>query len=338
MSAKNEITLMVVAFLITAGLAGGLVWWVANSQKSIFMFYESEPVVDRSNNSTTQEQVANSTATSFTDVQSVPKGLISYGGSTTWAPIRKELDQVLQTAHPQFQLRYVDPVRGAPSSSTGILMLLENQVEFAQSSRPITGKEYIEAEKRGFKLKEIPVAIDGPAVVVHPSLNIPGLTIAQHDDIFAGKITNWRQVGGPDLSIQLYGKVGRDTPKRYILTDTTTEALRKVATDPRGVYWSSASLLVPQCGVKPLALGRNTQNLVSPYKLPLVSATNCPQQRNQVNTDVFRSGEYPMSRRLFVIVKQNGGFEQQVGEAYAKLLLTDQGQKLITQAGFVNLR
>ena len=182
-----------------------------------------------------------------------------------------------------------------------------------------------------------PVAIDGLAVVVHPSLNIPGLTVTQFEDIFAGKISNWQEVGGPNLKIQPYGKVGRDKGNYFKLTATTTEAIRKVATDPAGVYWSSAPLLVPQCGVKPLPLGHNSGKFTPPYKQPLVSASQCPQQRNQVNTDAFRSGEYPLSRRLVVVVK-NGAFEQQAGEAYANLLLTNQGQEMIAKAGFVRLR
>jgi len=38
-----------------------------------------------------------------------------------------------------------------------------------------------------------------------------------------------------------------------------------------------------------------------------------------------------------VIVKQNSQTEQQAGVAYAKLLLTDEGQKLLTQAGFISI-
>jgi phosphate transport system substrate-binding protein len=41
---------------------------------------------------------------------------------------------------------------------------------------------------------------------------------------------------------------------------------------------------------------------------------------------------------LFVIVKQNGQADQQAGVAYAQLLLTAQGQNLISKAGFVSIR
>ncbi|GAX39809.1 periplasmic phosphate-binding protein of phosphate ABC transporter [Tolypothrix sp. NIES-4075] len=45
-----------------------------------------------------------------------------------------------------------------------------------------------------------------------------------------------------------------------------------------------------------------------------------------------------VNRRLFVIVKQNGQSDRKAGEAYANLLLTPQGQDLITKAGFVRIR
>nr|WP_199292177.1 hypothetical protein [Coleofasciculus sp. FACHB-712] len=53
---------------------------------------------------------------------------------------------------------------------------------------------------------------------------------------------------------------------------------------------------------------------------------------------ILSNGQYPLTRRLSVIVKQNEQIEQRAGEAYAKLLLTDRGQKLVEKAGFVRIR
>ncbi|GAB1538471.1 PstS family phosphate ABC transporter substrate-binding protein [Scytonema sp. NUACC21] len=335
MSQKNETTILLLAVVITAGLAGCVIWWftqnfgVTSILNSNNDDSSSNPV--DSQNHTTQLQT-------FDQVKNVPSGLISYGGSTSWAPIRRDLDPEIQRVWSQFQLRYTDPEKEAPSSTTGIAMLLKSQLEFAQASRPVSNKEYEEAGKKGIQLKEIPVAIDGLAVVVNPNLNISGITINQFDDIFAGKITNWQQVGGQDLKIQPYGKKGRDTGKHFKLVETTTEAVRKVAGDPGGVYWAAAPLLVPQCTVKPIPIGRDSQKFIPPYQPPLSSTSQCSQYGRKVNIDAIRTGEYPLSRRLVVVIKQNGRFEQQTGEAYANLLLTVQGQRMIAKAGFVNIR
>jgi phosphate transport system substrate-binding protein len=233
-------------------------------------------------------------------------------------------------------------------------MLLNNQLAFSQSSRSIEPKENQEASQRGFSLKEIPVAIDGIAIAVNPSLNIPGLTIAQLKEIYTGKIMNWNQVGGPNLPITPYSRRKEEggTIEFFVenvlekenfnsnveFIPTTTQALQKVAANPGGIYFASAPEVVPQCGVKTLPLGRKSDELIPPYKEPFVPISQCPNQRNQLNAEAFRSGQYPITRRLFVIVKQNGRVDQQAGDAYANLLLTNQGQNLISKVGFVPIR
>lgn len=71
---------------------------------------------------------------------------------------------------------------------------------------------------------------------------------------------------------------------------------------------------------------------------PFVPPSECPTKRNQLNTQAFRSGDYAITRNLFVIVKQNSQTDQQAGVAYANWLLTPQGQELIQKAGFVRIK
>ncbi|MBW4496728.1 MAG: PstS family phosphate ABC transporter substrate-binding protein [Oscillatoria princeps RMCB-10] len=295
-----------------------------------------------------------SSADTFAKVPNVPEGLFSYGGSTTWAPIRGEVDPSIETVWPKFKLRYTQPTSGEPGSGTGIKMLLEDQLAFSHSSRPLKDKEYQQAEQRGFKLKQIPVAIDGIAIAVHPDLNVPGLTVAQIKDIYTGKLTNWNQVGGPDFKITPYSRPREaggtvdffvenvlekeDFASSVQFLATTTQALREVATDRGGIYYASAPEAVPQCTVKTLPVGRKPGDLVPPYKEPFVPLSKCPGQRNQLNAKAFQNGDYPITRQLFVIVKQNGQNDERAGEAYANLLLTDQGQNLIEKTGFVRIR
>ncbi len=329
MSQKNETTVLVLSLLISLGLVGvGIGWLIRGSGLNLGRIPP---------NQVEQSQPSKSVAT-FAQVRGVPTGVFNYGGSTVWATVRKEVDPAIQTVWPQFQLRYTPPNSGAPSSEIGIRMLLNNQLDFAQSSVPLTDEDYQKAQQRGFRLKEIPVAMDAIAVVVNPSLNIPGLTVDQFNNIYTGKITNWNQVAGPNLKIQPYGKPDRDKNPAVELVSTTTEALQKVATDPGGIYYSSAPLLVRQCKVKTLPVGRNLNQLAPPYKEPFVPLEQCPQKRNEVNTEAILSGQYPLTRRLLVIVKQNGEIEEQAGGAYAKLLLTTQGKELLTKAGFIPIR
>lgn len=336
----NETAVLIIAFLTTLGLVcGGAFLWFKNPRTA-------------SQNESTQK--IQSTGTRFTTITNVPTGLFNYGGSTTWATIRRDIDSVIQKELPQFRLRYTDPTTGAPGSSPGIKMVINGQLSFSQSSRQIKAEEQFEAQQLGFMLEQIPVAIDGIAIAVHPSLKIPGLTLAQLKDIYTGKINNWQQVGGPNLAItplsrrledggtieffheNVLNKQNFGTNVQYV--STTTDGLRQLERNKGGIYYASAPEVVEQCQIRPLPIGRQTSELIAPYKEPLIPREKCPSKRNQINIDAFKTDKYPITRRLFVIVKQNKQSDQEAGMAYANLLLTEQGQELISKTGFVRIK
>lgn len=351
MTQKNDTPALVAALVITLGLIGGGIWFFTS--RSGFNPNSLPGLSPGSDSSGNPPPTGQPGARTFSEVQGIPSGFFSYGGSTTWAPIRGQVDSAIQAAVPNFQLRYTNPVSGSPGSGTGIRMLLNGELAFAQSSRPLNLEEYQEAQQRGFTLVEIPVALEGIAIAVHPDLNIPGITIQQLKDIYIGQITNWSQVGGPNLPITAYtrppdggtvaffvenvlGEASFGSTVRIV--PTTTQALREVSSNPGGIYYASAPEVVGQCTTKPLAIGLQPGQFVAPYQEPLILPAQCPAQRNQINAAALQSGQYPITRRLFVIVKQNGQADQQAGEAYANLLLTDQGQSLLSQTGFVRIR
>ncbi|MBP5974769.1 PstS family phosphate ABC transporter substrate-binding protein [Brasilonema sp. CT11] len=357
MSQKNETLSIFLAILITLGLTFAGLWFLIERWAKISNTNQvnSNRVVNPSvnNNPANNSAIQNPTTTSCS-VPNLPAGTFNYGGSTTWAPIRRDVDPVLQSICPQFTLRYIQPAAEKPGSGTGIRMLIDNQLAFSQSSRSIQGEENQKALQKGFSLKEIPVAIDGIAIAVNPSLNIPGLTVSQIKDIYTGKITNWQQVGGPSLPIVAYtrSKEAGGTAEFFVenilnkenfgnnvsYINTTTEALRKLASSPGGIYYASAPEVVPQCTIKSLPVGRISGQFVPPYQEPFIPLSECPSKHNQLNALAFRSGDYPITRNLFVILKQNGQTEQQAGDAYANWLLTPQGQELIQKAGFVRIK
>ena len=284
-----------------------------------------------------------------------PIKIYNYGGSTTMVPIRQVMEPFIRTTFPDFQPRYTAPINQAPGSGNGIKMLLDGQLAFSESSRPIKPKEYEAAEQRGFELEQIAVAIDGIAIAVNPSLAIEGLTLEQLSDIYQGRITNWSEVGGPNLAIQPFSRAPEagGTPEFFITNvlnenpldqsveivfDTTT-GLRKVATSPGGIYYASAPEVVPQCMVQTLPLANTDEEpFVPAFQSPMVDPANCPDQRNRLNVEAFREGTYPLTRQLFVIVKKNGAEEEDAGRTYADILLSPEGQALIKTAGFISIR
>lgn len=356
---KNDTLPLLLAFLVTLGLIGVGAWWFTQQASLDLSRLIPGMAPAAPNNPGTGGPSGTSTPSQtgegFRDIQNVPSGLFSYGGSTSWAPIRSTVDAALQAARPEFQLRYINPVGSAPGSGTGIRMLIQGELGIAQSSRPVLDSELQQAKQRGFNLKQVQVAIDGLAVAVNPDLKLSGITLNQLKDIYSGKLTNWQALGGPNLEIQPLTRptTAGGTVEFFVEAvlsgapfgptvqsiATTTEALRKLASLPGGIYYASAPEVVPQCTVKSLSIGRKPNELVTPYQGSLVSPDQCRQgQRNQLNIAAFQAGQYPLTRNLYVIVKQNGQTEEQAGEAYANFLLTAQGQDLISKAGFVRIR
>ena len=356
MSQKNETATLAIALLVTLGLLCGGVWLFRGQLGQLFSQSSDSSVRDATERPTTGSAAGLDAIdlSDFAQVSGVPTGVFNYGGSSTWVPLRQTVDTVIRGERSDFELRYVNPLDGIPSSGSGIRMLLDDQLAFSQSSRPLKDEEYDRAKQRGITLKQVPVAIDGIAVAVNPELDVAGLTIAQLKQIYTGNVTNWNQVGGPNRPVvpvsrspESGGTVeffianvlgGEDLAPDVKLVPTTTQALREVGNNPGSIYYASAPEVVPQCTIKPLPVGRSADNLVPPYQEPLVPSRACPDVRNQLNAAAFQSGDYPITRRLFVIIKQNGQIDERAGIAYAELLLTAPGQELIRQAGFVSIR
>ncbi len=291
----------------------------------------------------------------FGQMNIIPQGIFNYGGSTTWSPIHNIVNSKIAKQYPEFNLRYLPAIDSTPGSGTGIKMLLQGDLDFAHSSRSIEPEEHILAHQQGFTLREYHIAIDAIAIGVHPSLPVLSLTIEELKKIYLGQITNWKEVNGPDLPITPFTRTPEDGGtarffERNVLHEqafspdvkyvySTTDGLRKLKNTPGGIYYDSATGVVPQCHVKPLSIANNDGRFVPPYNPPYIPPglrkRNCPHQRNQLNLAAIENGTYPLTRYLSVIVKQDGGRAQEAGEAYTKLLLTKEIQALIEETGFV---
>ncbi len=289
------------------------------------------------------------------DVPNVPQGSFKYGGSTSFAPLRSlSIVKAIAQAHPQFKLIYTDPIPHKHGSTIGIKMLLAGQLSFAQSSRPIKESEFLQAQKLGFTLEQIPIGIDGIAFYVNRQILIPGLSLNQIRDIFTGKITNWKQVGGSDLPITPFTRnpqfsgtadfikekvlAGHEFTQNVRQVETTTDSIRSVAKTPGGIGYATASEVIGQKSVDSVSLATinplplstiDNQYFVYPFDI---------NNKNRVNITAFANGSYPLTRRLFIVIRQKGGVDEQAGIAYANLLFSSEGQQMIKQAGFVPLR
>ncbi|MCE9499964.1 MAG: phosphate ABC transporter substrate-binding protein, partial [Leptospira sp.] len=87
-------------------------------------------------------------------------------------------------------------------SAEGIEELVKGETNIAVSSRGLIDKELLDLEKQG-KIEQIVIAYDGTAIITHPNNSVQQITLDSASDIFSGKITNWKDLGGDDMPIQV---------------------------------------------------------------------------------------------------------------------------------------
>ena len=279
-------------------------------------------------------------------VSNVPQGAFFYSGAMGSAGIRSQvIREDIAEAQPQFKITYQDPLLVPPDSGTAIQMVIDGSVSFAESFRPLKQSEYDLARSRGFELKQVPVATSAVAFYVNPELDIPGLSLDQIEAIYSGRVTNWKQLGGPDLpivpvnqdpdadastSFLLQGLPGSE--KRFgnnieIVRDTTS-AIRRVARTPGAIGYGAQPLVANQSTIEPIGLAaRGSQDYIQPVK-----------DSGAINQQPILDGSYPLIRRVFVILREDGEIDELAGRAYVNLLLSQQGQELINEAGYLPVR
>jgi phosphate transport system substrate-binding protein len=197
-----------------------------------------------------------------------------------------------------FQLRYPDvqiDVEGG-GSGVGISALIEGRADVCASSRRIRPSE-VSAFRARYKTEpvEIAVARDGIGIFVHESNRLTELSTSAVRKIFTGQIRNWKEVGGPDLPIILYG--------RDKLSGTTAfmqdELLGNEGFDPSITVFSETNSILQAVAAVPGAIGYGS----SAYGL----RTKELRLRPDGGADSFfpsakniREGTYPLTRTLYL--------------------------------------
>ena len=132
----------------------------------------------------------------------VPETKLQIEGSTTVGPIADAFAEVFQKE------KGVEITVKKTGSGDGAAALIDGRCQIATMSRFMKEKEFKAAIGNGVITVAHVVAMDGVCVIVHPSNPVKKLSVEQARKIFTGEITNWKELGGPDLKIVV---ISRDT-------------------------------------------------------------------------------------------------------------------------------
>jgi len=248
------------------------------------------------------------------------KKAITIKGSTTVLPIAQACAEAFMNKYPDIDIS----VQGG-GSGVGIASIIDGTCDIGDSSRPIKDKEKAKAEEKGVQVYENVVAMDGIAVVVHPSNPVNELTREQIKAIYTGKISNWSEVGEKKGKIVV---ISRDS------ASGTFEAFNHLALDkervrPESLLNASNNAVAMTVASTPGAIGYIGLGYLSPKVKSLKVNGVEPTKENVVN------GSYILARKLFMYTK---GEPEGIIKQFVDFILSSDGQKLADEAGFVALK
>jgi len=251
---------------------------------------------------------------------------ISIKGSDTMVIMNARLAEAFMAKSPATQIQ----VTGG-GSGVGIAALINGTTDIAASSRPIKSSEVDKLKSRfattGYAY---PIARDGLSVYLNTANPVKELTIAQIRDIYTGRITNWKQVGGKDASIILYSRenssgtyqyfkdnvlMGKDFSPRAQTLQGTAAVVNAVARDANGIGYGGAAYAK---GIRFAAVKKDDK---SPGVLPTL--------------DNVRTGAYPISRFLYLYTRVKPSKDM---KAFIDWATGPEGQALVTKTGYFPIK
>lgn len=221
-------------------------------------------------------------------------------------------------------------------SGTGIAAMINGTVDIANASREMKPEEIAAAQANGIDPVEHVVAFDAIAVVVHPSNPVDRLTLQQISDIYTGKITNWRQVGGEDRPIVLLSRESNSGTYVYFLENVIRlgEKNNKALLSPDALLMPSSEGISTEVRQNPNAVGYDGLGYVTPDQKIVAVARNAGGPYVLPSARTVKDGSYPIARPLFMYT---AGQPAGAVKDYLEWVLGE-GQSLVADLGFVPLR
>ena len=234
-------------------------------------------------------------------------------------------------AHPEVSVS----VTGG-GSGTGIASLINKTVDIANASRAMKKEEIDAAKKNGVDPVEHTVARDAIAVVVHPSNPVQGLTIPQLADIYTGKITNWKEVGGKDLPIVLLSRESNSGTYVYFLENVVRQGKKNdIMFSPDTLLMPSSEGISNEVRQNPNAIGYDGLGYVTSDQKVLAVAKDAASPPVLPSVATVNDKTYPISRPLYMYT---AGEPQGVVKTYLDWILGPEGQVVVPTLGFVPLQ
>ncbi len=217
-------------------------------------------------------------------------------------------------------------------SGTGIAALINKRCDIADASRAISAKEVDMAVANGVNPSRIVIAYDAVTIVVNSGNPIKELTKDQVGAIYRGKITNWSEVGGSNMPINLYGRQSNSGTYSFM-----QEMVLKGDYSPKMNAMNGNSQIVEAVKADPSAIGYigiGYAKEATGVTLLEIKMTKDGIAVNPTDKASVMSGKYPIARPLYQYVS---GTPSGMVKEFIQFELSPEGQKIVEEQGFYEI-
>lgn len=258
-----------------------------------------------------------STPGALTSEPAAETSTVTVSGSTTVQPLAEKLAEAFMAGNTGVRI----DVQGG-GSSVGVKAAGEGTSDIGMASREIKDSEMTEFPG----LNVIVIARDGIAIVTHPDVTVTDLTVEQVRDVFSGKITNWKDLGGEDQNILLVsreeGSGTRGAFEEMVMGKDALIAASAILQPSNGSIRTTVSTTPYSVGY--LSFGY----LDSTVKTISINGVE-PTEPNAA------AGTYPIVRPLNMLTK---GEPTGNVKAFLDFILSEAGQKLVVEDGYISVK
>ncbi len=241
-------------------------------------------------------------------------GTITIAGSTSVQPFSEVLAEEFMKKHPQVQVN----VQGG-GSSQGVQAAISGAADIGSASRDLKDEE------KAKNLLETKLALDGVAIVAHPSNKLNELTMEDVKNIYIGNISNWKDIGGEDAKITVVCREdGSGT--RGAFEDIVMN--KEEISDKVIIQNSNGAVRTTVAGDK---------NAIGFISLAIVNDEVKALDIEGVAASVenIKSGSYKISRPFLYLTKTQ---TEGIVKAYLDFVLSDEGQAIVSEEGAITVK
>lgn len=253
--------------------------------------------------------------------------MVEIKGSDTLINMVQVLAENYMKGHPDTAIA----VTGG-GSGTGIAALLNKKCDIADASRGIKSKEVEDATSKGIDPKRVVVAIDGLSIITNPQNPVDKLTVDEIGKIYRGDVKNWKDVGGSNTPITLYGRQSNsgtyDFMKENVLKSEYSPNMKSMngnAQIVEAIKQDAGGIGYVGVGYAKEAEGITVLKVASSPSLGYFSP---------LNTIDVKNGTYPITRPLNQYVD---GMPKGKVKDFIIFELSSEGQKIVEQEGFFSI-